>query len=167
MKKWISILPLFFSFSLVNAQVDNVFWEKHNIHQEVLDIENDCLELLNNKEEREYNKTSISDIIQKQVEAYNSHDLEAFLSFYSDSVAAYIFPNYPLGKGKEALMEEYGRQFRTEPNMQVEIKKRICLGDYVIDKEFATGMAGGNTLEALAIYKVENNLITTVWFIYK
>jgi len=106
-------------------------------------------------------------IVQQQVNAYNAHDLETFLSFYSDSVAAYIFPNYPLGKGKEAFRLEYGRQFRTAPNRQVEIKERICLGDYVIDKEFTTGMAGCNTLEGLAIYKVEDNLISTVWFIYK
>ena len=166
MKLWIYILPIIFSFSLVNAQLDDVFWEQHNIHQIELDIENDQLDL-NNKRAHYYNKSNISDIIQQQVEAYNSHDLNSFLSFYSDSVEAYLFPNYQFGKGKEALRIEYGRQFKTSPNLHVEIINMISFGDYFISEEVATGMPGGETIEAVEIYKVENNLITKVWFIYK
>ena len=166
MKSWICILAFFFSFSLVKAQLDDVFWEQHNIHQIELDIENDQLDL-NNKRAHYYNKTNISDIIQQQVEAYNSHDLEAFLSFYSDSIEAYLFPDSLLGKGKEIMEPLFKELFDNAPNLHVEIINMISFGDYFISEEVATGMPGGETIEAVEIYKVENNLITKVWFIYK
>ena len=166
MKLWIYILPIIFSFSLVNAQLDDVFWEQHNIHQIELDIENDHLDL-NNKRAHYYNKSNISDIIQQQVEAYNSHDLEAFLSFYSDSIEAYLFPDSLLGKGKEIMEPLFKELFDNAPNLHVEIINMISFGDYFISEEVATGMPGGETIEAVEIYKVENNLITKVWFIYK
>lgn len=120
---------------------------------------------------QEQNATQAEDtpksIVQKQVEAYNSHDLEAFLSCFSNSSEGYIFPDKLLGKGKEEQRKVFKEFFANAPQAHAKIFKSISLGNYIINHEVATGMPGDETIEAIVIYKVEKNLITKVWFIYK
>lgn len=129
--------------------------------------ENDLSKILDEKRAHHYDKSCKCNIVQKQLEAYNSRDLETFLSFFSDSSEGYIFPDILVGKGKEEQRIEFTKLFANAPNLHAEIKERICFGDYVIDHEVVTGMPGGKTVEAVEIYKVEENLITKVWFIFK
>lgn len=167
MKRTIILLVFLISFSIVQAQVDDVFWKQHKIIQIELDIENDCLKLLDTKKEKSNNKTSKCEVVNKQIDAYNARKLDAFLSFYSDSNEAYLFPDSLLGKGKKEQRIVFDDLFANAPNLHIEIIKRICFGDYVIDHEIATGIPRGKTVEAVEIYKVENNEITKVWVIYK
>jgi hypothetical protein len=102
-------------------------------------------------------------LVQDQVEAYNSHDLEAFLKWYSPEVKLYEFPDKLISSGLEPMREQYGRLFRRAPDVKVEITKRIVQGDTVIDHE--SGIANGRKFSAVAIYRVKDGKIVAVWFI--
>jgi len=102
-------------------------------------------------------------VVQEQVEAYNRHDIEAFLKTYSPDIKLYEFPDKESASGLEAMRERYGKLFKREPDLKVKIAKRIVQGDCVIDQEELSG--GGRQWTAVAIYRVKGDKITAVWFL--
>jgi hypothetical protein len=103
-------------------------------------------------------------VVQEQVEAYNRHDIEAFLRTYSAEVKVFDFPDKLRFSGLEAMRERYGKLFKSEPAPTVKIAKRIVQGDHVIDHE-EVSQGAERQLTAVAIYRVEGGKITAVWFL--
>lgn len=102
-------------------------------------------------------------LVQRQLNAYNGHNLEAFLEPYSDSVEIYQFPDKLQMKGKDAMRKAY--QFITQtPELHCEIQGRIIQGNVIIDHERVK--FGKQTAEAVAIYHIENGKIRKVYFVY-
>lgn len=108
-------------------------------------------------------KTTPEILAQKQLEAYNARDIDAFLEPYADDVEIYTFPNTLRTKGKDEMRKSYDTYFKKTPNLHCEIKNRIIQGNTVIDKEFITGV--DKPFEAIAIYQIENNKIKRVYFV--
>lgn len=106
-------------------------------------------------------------LAQRQLNAYNARDIEAFVEPYSDSVEIYNFPNEFRYKGKDRMREGYGSMFERTPELHCELKNRIVMGNTVIDQERVTGFADGAVIEAIAIYKIENGKIARVYFVRK
>lgn len=102
-------------------------------------------------------------LVQRQLNAYNARNLEAFLEPYAEDVEIYSFPDKLLSKGKEAMRKDYAF-FKTVSDLHCEITERIIQGNTIIDKESVTGF-GGKAVEATAIYQIENNKIKRVYFI--
>lgn len=102
-------------------------------------------------------------LVQRQLNAYNGHNLEAFLEPYADSVEIYQFPAKLQMKGKEAMRKAYGFITNT-PALHCEIQKRIIQGNIVIDHERV--QFGNGTAEAIAIYHIEHGKISKVYFVY-
>jgi len=101
-------------------------------------------------------------IVQEQVEAYNSRDIEAFLSFYSEDVKLYTYPNKLDSDGKAAMREGYAAFFKNAKVLHCKITKRIVTKNIVIDEEdiqYNDSKFGG-----VAIYEVENGKIVKVTF---
>jgi hypothetical protein len=104
-----------------------------------------------------------SDVVQRQLEAYNARDLDAFAATYSDDVRIFRMPaTEPSVTGKEQFREVYRQRFAS-PSLHADVVTRIVLGNKVIDHERVVGIRE-QPVEALAIYEVEGNLIRTVWF---
>jgi hypothetical protein len=102
-------------------------------------------------------------LVQRQLNAYNARNLEAFLEPYAEDVELYTFPDKLLFKGKEAMRKDYAF-FKTVPDLHCEITERIVQGNTIIDKESVSGF-GGKAVEATAIYQIENNKIKKVYFL--
>jgi hypothetical protein len=102
-------------------------------------------------------------VVQDQVEAYNRHDVDAFLKTYSAEIKLYEFPDKEILSGLEAMRKTYGRLFEREPHLKAKIAERIVQGDYVIYHEEIS--AGGREFKAVAIYRVKDDKIVTVWFL--
>lgn len=107
-------------------------------------------------------KDSPEAIVQRQLNAYNARIYKAFIDTYSDDVELYNYPNQLIGKGMDAL-KRYESFFANTPNLYCEIKKRMVIGNKVIDHENVR--AGNNTLNAVAVYEVKNGKISKVTFI--
>jgi hypothetical protein len=104
-------------------------------------------------------------VVQRQLDAYNARDLEAFAATYTDEVTIYRLPaTQPAIAGKAQLREVYRQRFAS-PNLHADILSRIVMGNKVIDHERVTGI-GEKPLEAVAVYEVAGGLIKTVWFLY-
>lgn len=105
-------------------------------------------------------------IVQRQDDAYNAHDLEAFLKFYAPDAELYELPDKLLAKGTVAIRERYTGRL-AEPGLHADITQRIVIGDNVIDHERIrrTFPEGPGLWDVVAIYEVKGGLITRVWFI--
>ena len=107
-----------------------------------------------------------NEVVQRQIEAYNAHDIDAFAATYHDDVEIYDHPNTLRSTGLGALRETYGRLFEKAPDLCATITNRMALGDYVVDFETVTGLPGGKTLEAVPIYQVQDGKVRRVWFLH-
>lgn len=104
-------------------------------------------------------------VVQRQLEAYNARDIEAFLATYGEDVELFDFPGERHTQGLERMRTVYGKLFQDNPGLKAEVGKRIVQGRYVIDHEQVTGLAGGLRIDAVAIYEVRGGRIRKVWFI--
>jgi len=103
-------------------------------------------------------------LVQRQLNAYNARNIDAFLEPYSDSTELFLYPNLPLGKGKESMRKDYTEMFTNTPGLHCEVTERIIQGKIIIDKEVITNF-GQVIIEATVIYHIENNKIRKAYFI--
>jgi len=107
-------------------------------------------------------KDTPEDLAQRQLNAYNFRNIDAFLEPYADDVEVYNFPDQLQFKGKEAMRKGYAPMFANTPNLHCELINRIVQGNTVIDQERV--QFGDRILEAIAIYHIENGKIQKVYF---
>lgn len=104
-------------------------------------------------------------LAQKQLDAYNKQDLDAFLSVYSEDVLIMEFPtNTVTTQGIDEMRQRYGKLFKENPYNHAELLSRIVIGNKVIDHELVTGRADGVDKKAVAIYEIKDEKIVKVWF---
>ena len=101
-------------------------------------------------------------LVQQQLNAYNAHDLDAFLAPYADDVELYDFPDRLIMKGKEQMRKEYGFVTKT-PQLYCRLKNRLVQGNMVID-HVEVSFGGPEPVYAVAIYIIENGKIAKVYF---
>ncbi|HEX9979153.1 MAG TPA: amidohydrolase family protein [Flavobacterium sp.] len=102
------------------------------------------------------------ELVQRQLNAYNFRNLEAFLDTYADDVEVYDFPEKLQYKGKETMRKIYGGMFSKVPNLHCEILGRVVTGNFVIDKERV--QINKEIIEGTAIYQIEDEKIKKVYF---
>ena len=102
-------------------------------------------------------------IVNKQLEAYNKRDIDAFVETYTNNVKLYTFPNNLITEGHDAIRKQYASMFNKTSDLNAQIVNRMVLGNKIIDKEMVT--ANGNIFYAIAIYEVKNDKISKVTFI--
>ena len=108
--------------------------------------------------------TNPVDPVQRQLEAYNAHDLERFVAQYCEDIRVFRPPNdVPVLSGVSAFSNHYASNRFTLPNLHAEVVNRMVAGNIVVDHERITGLQDG-ILEAIAVYLVEDGRIRTVWF---
>lgn len=108
-------------------------------------------------------------IIDKQLEAYNNRDIEAFAATYHDDVEIHTFPGGLQYKGKDTLIKHYGEKFASLVYLNATSLSRIVNGNYLVDKERARSASCDeniidNDFVVIASYQVENGLIKRVSF---
>jgi hypothetical protein len=104
-----------------------------------------------------------SDPVERQVDAYNRKDVDAFLDCYAPDTVVEDAAGNVVMRGQDAMRTRYGELFRTSPNLHAEITTRIRVGQYVIDEECVTGRQDStDEVHVVAIYHVTDNVIDHV-----
>jgi hypothetical protein len=105
-----------------------------------------------------------TDRVQHQLDAYNAHDLDAFVDCFSDDVQLFRMPAAtPTTVGRPALRAFYAEHRFSIPTLRAELLARIASGDKVVDHERIHGL-GEQPVEMLAVYRVRDDRIAEVWF---
>jgi len=107
----------------------------------------------------------IVDPVDRQLAAYNDHDVDAFVEPYGDDIRIYNFPDELLCEGKAVLRDMYAGIFERAPGINARLVNRIVIQNKVIDEEFVTNRAGKADMRAVAIYEVADGRISKVYFL--
>lgn len=103
--------------------------------------------------------------VQKQLEAYNARDIDAFMQWWTDDCQYYEFPSRLLASGAAEVRERHIARFK-ESNLHGTLIKRIAVANVVVDQEVVTRTFpdGPGEVDVVAIYEVENGRIAKAWF---
>jgi hypothetical protein len=105
------------------------------------------------------------DAVERQVEAYNARDVEAFVACYAQDVAFEDAEGRVQASGRDEMRKRYSDLFESSPNLQAEVTSRIRVGAYVVDEERVSGLPSGD-IHAVAIYRLDaEGLIDRVRFL--
>ena len=102
------------------------------------------------------------EVVNRRMQLYNSHDVEAMLSLYSPDATVFTYPDFPLGKGKEHLRKVFGEIF-SDTGVRVRIERQISIDRYVINEELVS--YAGKPTKYVSIYEVRDGLIASVRFV--
>lgn len=108
-------------------------------------------------------------VIDTQLDAYNSGDIEAFAATYHDDVEINSFSAGLLYQGKSKLKEHYGAKFNSLYFLKATSLKRIVHDRFIVDHELAesSSLPSGvinNSVKIIAAYEVIDGLIKRVTF---
>ncbi|WP_406053518.1 nuclear transport factor 2 family protein [Streptomyces sp. NBC_01077] len=106
--------------------------------------------------------TGPASVVERQLTAYNDHDLESFTDTYAEDVCI-TYPDGSLLQGRQAVREAYAGQF-TEGRCHAEVTGRLTEGDWVVDHETAHGIAA-EPLRVLVAYRIRGGRIDRVEFL--
>jgi hypothetical protein len=105
-------------------------------------------------------------VIERQLEAYNSRNIDALLATYADDAQMFQFPATLLADGAACLRERFLARFQ-EPNLHATLLNRVVMGSIVMDYEEVsrTFPEGAGKVELVMIYEVLHGKIAKAWVI--
>ena len=104
-------------------------------------------------------------VVQRQLDAYNAHDIDLLMATYADDVQHFEFPSTLIASGAAQVRERLCVRLQ-EPNLHARLLARTAMGNLVIDHELVTRdfPEGLGTVELIAMYEVQGEKITQAWF---
>jgi hypothetical protein len=84
------------------------------------------------------------------------------MATYGSELKVMLFPEELIYDKRYSMTESYSQLFEYTPDLHTEIINRIVIGNKVIEEEYLT--MDGKHFTAIAIYEVENGLISKVTF---
>jgi len=111
--------------------------------------------------------TDAEAVVQAEIDAYNAHDIHAFMATYAKDAEIYEFPANLLMKGEAQIEDFYENKRFSDPRLHTDIAKRIVMGDVIVDHEqiAITFPEGPGRIEAIAINEVRDGKIQKVTLI--
>ncbi|MEK8051235.1 nuclear transport factor 2 family protein [Ideonella sp. DXS22W] len=111
--------------------------------------------------------TSPEVVIQRQLDAYNSKNLEGWLSTYAPDARQYELGGKLLAEGHDQIKARTAPRF-SEPNLHAKLLRREVMGNVVVDHEDVTRTfpEGPGHIELICVYVVEQGLIQSASFAF-
>jgi len=105
-----------------------------------------------------------AELIQKQLDAYNNQNIEAFLACYAEDAVLAGLNGEVTHRGLAAIRKRHEDLFYEFPKNHARLVNRIDLGTTVIDHEQVERSPGGDKFEVAAIYTIKDGKIARVDF---
>jgi hypothetical protein len=105
-----------------------------------------------------------AELVQRQLDAYNHQDIEAFLVCYAEDAVLAGFNGEITHRGLAAIRKRHEDLFFEFPKNHAKLANRIDLGSTVIDHEQVERGPGGDKFEVAAIYTIKSGKIIRVDF---
>lgn len=103
--------------------------------------------------------------VERQLEAYNARDIDAFMHWWAEDCQYYAFPNTLLASNGDEIRARHVERFR-EPDLYGHLIHRACVGNLVMDHEVVTRNfpEGKGEVDVLCLYEVSDGKIAKAWF---
>ncbi|HEY1831939.1 MAG TPA: nuclear transport factor 2 family protein [Acidimicrobiales bacterium] len=109
-----------------------------------------------------------TDVIDRQLLAFNNRDIEGFVACY-ELEAKVVQPDGSfLASGRDQIRERYGELFDRSPELKAAVPKRIEVGAVVVDEELITGfnLPGSPTeVHSIVAYRIHDDLIENAYLL--
>ncbi|MCA8900418.1 MAG: nuclear transport factor 2 family protein [Hyphomonas sp.] len=105
-----------------------------------------------------------SELIQRQLDAYNQQNLAAFLDCYAEDAELGPLNGDVAQSGIGAIRQRHEDLFFQFPRNRAKLVNRIDLGSTVIDHEQVERAPGGERFDVAAIYTIRDGKIVRVNF---
>jgi uncharacterized protein (TIGR02246 family) len=105
-----------------------------------------------------------AELIQKQLDAYNTQSIDAFLACYAEDAVLAGLNGDVTHRGLAAIRKRHEDLFYEFPKNHARLVNRIDLGTTVIDHEQVERSPGGDRFEVAAIYTIKDGKIARVDF---
>ena len=102
------------------------------------------------------------DIVNRRMQYYNDHRVDAMLELYGDDIAIYTYPDKLLGKGKAHLRRTL-EEILADKSVRVTVTQQLTKDSYVINNESVS--YAGKPTQYVSIYEVKGGLIRSVRFV--
>jgi hypothetical protein len=111
--------------------------------------------------------TTPESVVQRQLDAYNAHDIDALMAAYAEDIELFEHPATLLASGAAQVRERQVARL-AEPNLHAKLVQRMVMGSIVIDQEVVTRTfpEGPGKIELIATYQVHEGRIAKAWFIF-
>lgn len=109
------------------------------------------------------------EVIDRQLDAYNQRNIEAFAVTYHEDVEIYRFPGGLDYCGKNELIQRYGSKFARLKFLKATSLQRMVQGNILVDHELAESSSVNaeqidESVKVIVAYEVEEGLIRRVTF---
>ncbi len=107
-------------------------------------------------------------VVQANIDAYNAHDLDAYLATFTPAATFGSLGGRILLDSRDAMKGFYRQFFDARPTVHCEVKQRTVMGPFVIDLQSISSPdvaeTGQPPMEAMVISEVRDGRITKVWY---
>lgn len=109
--------------------------------------------------------TTPEQVVQRQLDAYNARDVNAWLTSYHPDAEHYELHGGRLARGRSDLKQRIQNRF-SEPDLHARLLNRTVMGAIVVDHERITRNfpEGRGHVEMICIYEVEAEVIVRATF---
>jgi hypothetical protein len=98
--------------------------------------------------------------------AFNAHDLDAFLDAFAPDVQVYDHPDTLRQSGRDALADQYRPVFQDATTLHAQFHYRATYGSTVMTHETIRGRPGGaRPASQDVLYRVRDGAIDRVWVV--
>jgi hypothetical protein len=105
-------------------------------------------------------------VVQAQVDAFNRHDVDAFMANYAPDAIHWEYPADTVFAGAARIRAHYTELF-SDPDasrLHATVRERIVKGRFVIDEEYIVGLPADDPHVSVIIYEVVGGRIRNAWF---
>lgn len=110
--------------------------------------------------------TSAEAVIQRQLEAYNARNLDAWLATYRDDAQQFLLHGSLLACGHEQIRKRMEDRFK-DPALHARLLSRTVMDNLVVDHEIVTRSGDHGllvTVEMICVYEVHEGRIAKASF---
>ena len=97
--------------------------------------------------------------VRRRIDAFNRHDLAAYLAAHHEDVRIYRYPDRLLGEGRSHLRRIFGPTLNSKVG-RVEIRGQFVVNDTVVSNEHL--YLKGRSERLIAIYRIVQGKIQSV-----
>jgi hypothetical protein len=102
-------------------------------------------------------------VVNRIYAAYNSRNLEEFMSLFAADVEIYRPPQKLWLSGTDAVRQYYGPRFTANPNARGTSISRIVQGSYIVDRDHVTDASTRSDRTVVWIYEIRDGKIVRAW----
>ena len=104
-------------------------------------------------------------LIQRQMDAYNAHDAQAYTACFTPDAQFIRHPGITALSGRDEIYRNFAKFFREHKGAKISVIYRAELGPTTVIEHQLTEGVDKTPLPGLIIYKIQNGLIAAAWIV--